>query len=129
MSHRSHFLTAVIAIATLLFAQLAVAAYACPAYLTGQTASAADRETRAMPDCVDAETGELALCHSHCLQGAQSFDKPGAQSIPPVIAAGFITVSADRQFLFDLSPSRPRAYPLARSTEPPLFVRNCCFRI
>lgn len=78
----------------LLFAQLAVAAYACPAALAGDRAGLpmAAAEAAAMPGCeammeapgAAMDGADAALCAEHCKVGQQS-DQASTLSLPPVL--------------------------------------------
>ena len=110
--------TAWIATFVMLFAQLAVAAYACPLpanLVSGVAASPCEQ--------VDAQFGNL--CEKHCHDAEQS-----QAGVVPVV--GFIpTFSVQLQ---DAGASRVAACrvepsPLLHAPPPPLAIRNCCFRI
>ena len=74
MIPKVRFLTALVTVASLLFAQHAAAAYSCP---TGDNSPAA--ATMAMP--CDLEPADNAnLCDNHCKYGSASFDS--AKSAP-----------------------------------------------
>lgn len=100
---------AFVAILGLLFAGLAVAAYACLG-------------------CGEAMEGRSALCHQHCEQGDQSLDKPAAPHVAPAAASHVRVAFAD--FARDAgAPTGEQLSLLARTTAPPIAVRNCCLRI
>src|SRR5262249_36386521 len=72
-------IAALIAIATLAFAQLAVSAYACSSYQAGTIAHAADS---ALDQC-----GKTAnLCERHCSYGDSSLQSVPAAAIVPDLA-------------------------------------------
>ena len=133
-------------IGVLLFAQFAVASYACPG-LKGQgsmstgkaetvmSVAAADdavaAEPAAMPPgCYQLDPDAANLCAEHCRQGQQSADTVSA----PVVGLGIPT------FLYSL-PLEPqhslgsgRSFPapdarLAAAPEPPHAILHCVFRI
>ena len=128
MTRRLRLIAVVLALAGMLFGQLAVAAYACPvlgAYLQAGSPSA-------LEDCCDrapADTDAPALCHAHCDPGAQAFEKPagglplqGPASTPATILAGphlaaIVAVPGEQPSL------------LLRATAPPVALRHCCLRI
>ena len=78
-------LVAKIGIAAVLFTQLAVAAYACPA-LTGaddsMPAAMADDMQAAMLSCEELDVSNPNLCLQHCQAGSQSMQTTQL-SIPP----------------------------------------------
>jgi hypothetical protein len=107
MRHRSRALAAWIALVTLLFAQLAVAAYACPRFTAPEAVAAT-------PDCD--EPMNANLCESHCDYGSTSLDSkskvPGADVAP---------VSVRVELSFALPPLRPSApSPAGVATGPPV---------
>ncbi len=67
----------------LLFAQLAVAAYACPS-LEAPVAMAAKASAQTMPGCDQMDPDAAALCAEHCRFGQQSADAAS----PPAVQAG-----------------------------------------
>ena len=99
-----HLLSAIAAIACVLFAEFAVAASGC-------------EEAAAIP----------VLCQAHCDQDARSLDKPTVPPIAPLAANGLEAPAFVALFL----PATPPAQRdiLARSTSPPLAIKLCCFRI
>ncbi|MEB0136701.1 hypothetical protein QN362_15295 [Actimicrobium sp. CCC2.4] len=109
-----------VVIAGVLFAQLALAAYACP----GQTSAMV---VQAMPDCVGMDTAQPALCHASQHDGHQAPDKPVA---PPV--ALFIP-TALVQLLAPATLPTPRSllpgFVLARTTAPPSNLLHCRFQL
>lgn len=121
-------------LATLLIAQGAVAAYACPA-LKGAMEVAAQSRTTTMPaDCV--EMGRTAsmdldmpnLCLAHCQSEQQVNDHPHAPAVPAVMASVLIVALPDSKVLA----SSGRAVPFERvpvAASPPHTILHCCFRI
>jgi hypothetical protein len=74
MIRKMRFLTALVTVASLLFAQLAAAAYSCP---MGEASPA--KATMAMP-CDLEPVDNANLCDNHCKYGSASFDS--AKSAP-----------------------------------------------
>lgn len=120
-------LAACLGIAALLVTQLAASAYSCPMQ-HGQSTVATASEAQGDP-CLDDVDASTSLCIYHCQQGKQSLDKPQAPGIAPVIAMGYTKALADTHFVAASAPWTPRPHLLARQTEPPLSIRNCCLRI
>ncbi len=113
------------ATAALVFAQLAVAAFACPGDL-GRAAHGA--ETLAMPGCDGMDSGPAPMCVSHCVDGAQSFEKPVTAGIAPAALVGTLDWPILVPSFHALAASRPTP----RAEPPPglpLPIRNCCLRI
>jgi hypothetical protein len=126
-------LAAFVTLFSLLFMQLAVAAYTCPGESTrGGHMSAyvtADSGGEDMEGCTGMDKEQPSLCHAYDQKNIQSHEKP---SVPPV--AAFAPVLLLGSFVplepADASlPGSPDSSFLARSTAPPLSIRNCCFRV
>jgi len=128
------FLAALIALVGMLFAQLAVAGYACPAHQAGMTSGSAvplaSASNQAMPGCEQMDSDQPSLCHAHAQGASQSLDKPELPNLLPFSAAA-LTLVVLHIAVPDVSVGNlPRSSPLlARVTAPPLSIRNCCFRI
>ena len=125
LSRPSRFIAALVTIFSLLFTQLAVAAYACPA---SNAAPAAMSAMGDMPGCQGMDMNQQGLCAAHCDPGHQSLDTPGAPHVQPFVAAALAVVLVSA-FAQQPAAARPDAYRLTRTTAPPLAIRNCCFRI
>jgi hypothetical protein len=114
---------ALFALASVLFSQLAVSAYACPGAGSMQLLAAVQE----MPGCdeMPASGERSAICQAHCEHGDQSLDK--ASVAVPAVAMASVCGSVDW--------ATPREGPAAqdslleRPTGPPLAVRHCRFRI
>ncbi len=111
-----------IGIIAVVFAQLALSAYACP---MAQVPVAATTEADAVDCCADNASVSASLCHEHCKDSkVVSPDTP--PDLPDFVAAFVVSV-----------PLAPDALPSGTvlSTQyierpsPPLSVLNCCFRI
>jgi hypothetical protein len=120
LSRRSRLVTAFVTLCCLLFTQLAVAAYACPALDAAPAAMATP--------CSNLDMQQPGLCKAHCEAGQQTVDAYSPVHISPFVAAALAVVV----------PELPEAAPLAtghdsnclsHSTAPPLSIRNCCFRL
>lgn len=133
LSRPSRFIAVMLAVISVLFTQLAMAAYACPgmpvAQAMGMAMTTAAEAVHAMPDCDEMDLEQPALCHAHMQAADQSLDKPVSPSVLPFVAVLLVQAIS---VLHTASPSLdPYAEPawLRRSFEPPLAIRNCCFRI
>jgi hypothetical protein len=128
LSRPSRLITAAITLFSILFMQLAVAAYACPA-LGVQHASAAARMSADMPGCHEMDPVRPSLCDAYHQADSQSLDKPAPPALPPFLAVGF----GQPLLSLDLSPPADITFAdppfLKRTTAPPLAIRHCCFRI
>ncbi|MFD2365675.1 hypothetical protein [Pseudoduganella sp. GCM10020061] len=125
----SRLLAAIVTLFSMLFMQLAVAAYECPALETGhgKTALLAADSNGDMSSCADADPDQPNLCQAHDQAGNQSLDKPAAPLLQP-----FIATSAWRLVPPDPAPPYASTSHLIPSLEhaiaPPLAIRNCCLR-
>jgi hypothetical protein len=124
----SRVLAAFIAIFSLLFAQLAVASYACPEIKAAQRVLVAMNVT-AMADCASMDMDQSGLCHSHCKAGHQSPDTSQVPAVQAFVAAGLAVVLVDLPITAAATGQDRRNRLLERATAPPLTIRHCCFRI
>jgi hypothetical protein len=119
-------------IAAVLFAQLAVAAYACPGLaVPAAPESAGAAVTMQMPDCDDMvgamDPDSANLCAEHCKQGQQS-DQASTLTVPAALLNA----------LYATTPSSPGKLPpsCAAATlsalvaaSPPHTILHCVYRI
>lgn len=144
-----HFLQAVCRalMAVVLFAQLAVSAYACPgmasaaAMKTPMSATApAAADARATPtaapalqtmNCEDMagpmDPAFANLCAEHCHQGQQS-DQTATLAVPPVLLTALYTTPLAPEPCVAPRPAAVAACAGAAAS-PPLAILHCCFRI
>ena len=130
LSRSSRLVSALIALFSILFMQLAVASYACPSL----DAEHAAQQIAAMPvsdmaGCHDMDPVQPSLCHAYGQSGNQSLDKPAVPPLQPFLAIGFgLPVTP-------LEATHPPAFAVDRSnflthaSAPPVAIRHCCFRI
>jgi hypothetical protein len=112
MRRRHRVLTALLAIAALVFAQLAAAAYACP-MLSSPVATAMAE----MP-CDLEQVGNANLCDNHCKYGSASFDSAKSIAASPLAVDSGLRMPA----LHDVA-MRFRSIPspdIAPAASPPL---------
>jgi len=76
--------TTFVVMLSLLFSQLAMAGYACPAMAAPE--SMAERMARGAP-CEGSDEAQPVLCHQHAVNASQSFEpaKPVTPSLPMVV--------------------------------------------
>ncbi|WP_211467163.1 hypothetical protein [Collimonas silvisoli] len=132
LSRPSRLIAALIVLVSMLFMQLAVAGYACPSLNIGQvgeSASMAMDGEQAMSGCAGADKAQPSLCHANDQAGNQSLDKPPMPHVQPFMAAALTLVFHDIEVVDHSTDAQPNSLLLARSTAPPLSIRNCCFRI
>jgi hypothetical protein len=129
LNRRYRIVTVLLALASLLFMQLAIAGYSCEGRLD-EVGKAAVVESIAQTDmpCDEAMSDDHSnLCHAHCKADPQTADKYQLPAVPNL---------ADLASDFPLPIVTPapvgallQAPLLRRTTAPPLAVRHCCFRI
>ena len=133
MNRRSwRLLTAILSLCALLFAQTALAAYACKG-----VAKAAEvaRMTEAGMPCAEAMSRSMddeqpALCHAHCQSAQGTADNYQPPSLPSLGQLGPVLT-----MLVVPASSTARAAPLVQKSvlrpkaSPPLAIAHCCFRI
>ena len=124
-------LIAKVGIAVVLFAQLAVAVYACPG-LTGQVESApasmaSDQRIAMNGECEELDTNNPNTCQQHCQAGNQSVERASNANVPPVAMVPLTIVEAVRP----ASALGVTILPalLERETAPPPSIRFSVFRI
>ena len=120
MSRFSRLFAASIVLFSLLFAQLSVAAYACPA-------RGIDPD---MPGCqgMPADQQSPTLCAAHCDNAPQSADTPSTPAAAPFIQAALCVVLNEGEQARSISPLS-EALQLNQAAAPPLIIRNCSFQI
>nr|WP_315249554.1 hypothetical protein [uncultured Duganella sp.] len=133
-SPTSRLLTAIVAIFSLLFMQLAVAAYDCPGKSSGGQTGVSTSMTVAMDmgDCSGMDAAQPTLCHSfgHGDLASHSTDK--TPPVPDVPAFVPVVLIFDLHLFDVIPPPKRQSYPpiaLTRTSAPPIAIRNCCFRI
>jgi hypothetical protein len=119
---------ALIAVFSMLFMQLAVAAYACPMETAGN-AKASVEMRQAMPDCSGMDMQQATLCAVHAHPSDQSLDRPQLPAVSPFVASGLVATLVQAEVAIAPAFSLPNDTFLIRSTSPPLAIRHCCFRI
>lgn len=133
-------------IGVLVFAQMAIAAYACPTLLSnaaammempssskalrGASGNMQHAGAQVVADCGDvagaADTSSPNLCAEHCRTGQQS-DHASTLTVPPVL----LTTLLITPYAADVA-TRPRPAAAASSAlasvDPPHAILHCCFR-
>lgn len=128
-NRRQRIVTVLFALISLLFMQLAVAGYACPAassaQQTGMAANSGMPCAESMAVVLDDE--QPGLCAAHCKADQQSADTNPSHGLtaPPLLASDYPL----------LRMSLPSAVPpldaplLTRTSARSVAVRHCCFRL
>jgi hypothetical protein len=134
-NRRSRVVTALIALFSVLFMQLAVAAYACPT-LTATSGAASNAgwsiadSHMAMDGCEgEADHDQPALCFAYSQEGSQSLYKPPLPDIQPAVVVEVVRQIVDTTLVFLPDSTYAQSPWLMRASAPPLSIRNCCFRI
>lgn len=125
---QTRILSAIIALISLLFMQLAVAAYACPNLIPARGTPMLDRSGQPMVNCPEADRQSPTLCHEHEHKQTPSLDKPDAPAVMPFVATGLAlpVLWPDHAAI---APSPPLVFLHASGTSPPIAIRHCCFRL
>lgn len=125
MSHQLRLVAVCISLFSLLFTQLAVAAYVCP--MTMAAAGMKDCANMAMPDIE-----QPSLCHAHAHThdsvSKQALDKPDLPDVQLFVVALVWTLHALDVSAIEQLSLRSRSV-LSDFGAPPIAVRHCCFRI
>lgn len=132
LPRRSRVVAALITLVSVLFTQLAVAAYVCPsvqlAHALAIQAQQAATDHHNSSICDEDVSDRSPLCQTHLQTGAQSVDRPPLPEIAPFFAMTLLASIADNDAFSDLiRATSPRI--LMRSPAPPLSIQNCCLRI
>ena len=122
-SRRIRRLIALLILTTLMFANIAVSAYACPLMNPGAIASQAAADA---PCSDDGQVAQSGLCHKHCEDGQQSVSDASVP-VTLVFLPAFFRMNPVGGQLPDLAVSFSPA--LCHAMSPPLVIRHCCFRI
>lgn len=137
LSRPSRLIAAAITLFSLLFMQLAVAAYACPALsvehggavastFASMSAYAAPDE---MPGCHEMDPVQPSLCDAYHQADSPSLDKPAVPPLAPFLAVGFGLPLLPLDAVYQPHSISAHLPFLTRTTAPSLAIRHCCYRI
>ena len=126
MNRLSRKLCSLLAIGALLFAQLAVAAYACPMRSAGAD-EAASMDAACEKNASQRDVESPALCQQHCENGPQNVNDLPQVPVFFAVETGRVVAQSTTMILPILSSASPAF--LSHATSPPLSIRHCCFRI
>ena len=116
-----------------MFAQMAVAAYACPNLATGDANTvAATASAESMPSDCDQMAGMLDpaapnLCSAHCHSHEQSADHADAPVLPPALLVALYWLATPT--VSEAVTQPPETSVLHAALPPPHAILHCCFRI
>lgn len=129
LSQPTRAVAAIIMLFSLLFAQLAVSAYACPVPNKVQTVEKVSMA--GMPGCTDMsmDKSSPALCAAHCDTGHQSADTSSTPAVHPFVACSLEVVLPRIERAYLSLAASLESVPLTRATAPTLAIQHCCFRI
>src|SRR5882672_5246935 len=127
LTPRSRFITALVALSSVLFMQFAAAAYACPDLQLGKAhlaMSVADAPDVSMPECAKIDQEHANLCQSHCERASQSIDTLSHTAIEaPVLP--LLAVLAASDVPLPAIKAAEQSELLTRVTTPPSSLRFC----
>jgi hypothetical protein len=134
LSRPSRLVAALIVLVSMLFAQLAIAGYACPSFNTASSGDSMSMSMdssgdQAMSGCMGSDKLQPNLCHAQDQNSNQSLDKPATPHVSPFLPASLTLIVQNIKPVDISTDQQPNTLLLARSTAPPLSIRNCCFRI
>ncbi len=132
-------------IGVLLFAQLAIAAYACPMPATKSTSTTSSMgvsvatvqdqsmdSDKAISECDQMgqmDSSSPNLCLEHCRAGHQSSDTAPAPIVAAMSPALLYVLPTELEPVMGSSPSLPAMDPLLASAPPPHAILHCVLRI
>lgn len=138
----SRLIAACVMLFSMLFMQLAVAAYACPGLTSpvqmqqnqplpeyAMQAVAMDMDAVDMSACTGADEVQPNLCHAHDHVGHQSVDKPDVPAVSSFIPTTLVLALESVNSPEPSRLSEVHSDKLTRTTAPPLSIQHCCFRI
>lgn len=132
LSRSSRLAAALVALFSMLYMQLALAAYACPeeAIAGGGMADAMQMMAAGEGEsaCADMDPVQPSLCHAHEQTDAQALDKPQVPTVP-----AFVAIALAASPVAAVPAGRPDtplvdSLWLSRATAPPIAIRHCCLR-
>jgi hypothetical protein len=117
----SRIVAAMVALFSMLFMQLAVASYSCPAAAVPLASDA---------QCAGMDPAQPSLCKAKAtnLAAKQSLDKPDLPPVLPFIAADLAGIVVADAWAPDAGAGAAAPPSLARSLSPPHAIEHCCFR-
>jgi hypothetical protein len=105
----------------ILFAQVATAAYACPAYTMPCAMT--------MADGAQLDPDQPALCLQHCLAPSQALDQGNSVSVAVPAALPALVVELVPRSLSESAAWTTRDRARDRAPPPPHSILHCCYRI
>lgn len=124
--HRHRRWIALIALLGLLFQQLAMAAYVCPAEI--RTAALASASADELAPCHQPQSADKTRCNTHCHPVAPSADHAPTPTVPAALlpATTWLRAAARQPDACERAFTREVT---ARAAAPPLTIQHCTFQI
>jgi hypothetical protein len=117
-------------VGVLLFAQFAVASYACPGLSAMQPISSVRSESTAMPPgCDQIDQDAANLCAEHCRYGQQSADTAPVPAVAAPTPALLYVLPEGPEPLMVSARALPAADPVLVVRPPPHAILHCVYRI
>ncbi len=132
LSHPFRVIVAFVTLFSLLFMQLAIAAYACPVMALGSDEGRAlVVMSSAMPGCAGMDAKQPTLCQAASQNelAKQSLDKPPGPDVQAFIAATLVLAVQIGPLPTNQTCNTLDFATLRRATSPPIAILHCCFRI
>lgn len=134
LSHKSRIVSALLALVSMMFMQLAVAGYMCPSMQIAHAMDAIAMQVVAidhhdMSACEEFEIDQPSQCPTQVKIDHQSLDKQDTPRIPPFMALTLVVAINHADVAYHPLAMQREASWLTRTTAPPLSIQNCCFRI
>ena len=129
LSFSTRIIAVVLAIASMLCVQFALAAYVCPGM--AQSGKMMMENSIDMPGCDGMDMEQAALCHAHAQDQSskQTLDKTDLPPVVPFITGQLVLTLTPANVL---SPSQNLAHTLqypSHSPAPPIAILHCCWRV
>jgi hypothetical protein len=120
-------------IASLLFLQLATAAYACAMHSTpptdGSMAGMPCAQAMADEDMAAMDPDQPGLCHEHCKGGSQTIEPAAAVVVAAPAMVVLFVITAPVSPAGEASGWQARRVERDSAPPPPHAILHCCFRI
>jgi len=133
MSKPFRLIAALLALFSLLFAQMAVASYVCPGMPLGTAGGAVTLSIGSPPaemsGCIGMDMAQPGLCQAYDQAGNQSLDKPEVPAVASFIPVELVVALHFPDVASPSAVTPSQSLPLTRATAPPIAIRHCCFRI
>ena len=129
LSFSTRIIAVVLAIASMLCVQFALAAYVCPGMAQSGTMTMANSSD--MPGCDGMDMEQAALCHAHAQDqtNKQTLDKTDLPPVAPFINGQLVLTLTPANVVSPLqNVAHTLQYP-SHSPAPPIAILHCCWRV